>query len=83
MFNTIEDELKESWKNHEAAPLEFFHGKLMDAFHELRLSKGNNADRTITMGGIEMNNLIAKVKGMTYKKYPKQVSDKAILKTDL
>ena len=71
------------WENHEPAPLEYFHGKLMDAFHELRMEKGDNPELTLTLNGSEMNNLIAKIKVDTYKKYPKQVSSNAILKTDL
>jgi hypothetical protein len=56
---------------------------LFDAFHELRLQKGDNQEKTLTLNGIEMNNLIAKAKKDTYKKYPKQVSQEAILKSDL
>jgi hypothetical protein len=71
------------WENHEPAPLEYFHGKLMDAFHELRNKKGDNPAKTLTLDGSEMNNLIAKIKVESYKKYPKQVSSVAILKTDI
>jgi hypothetical protein len=71
------------WENHEPAPLEYFHGKLMDAFHELRIKKGDNSDLNLTLNGMEMNNLIAAIKMETYKKYPKQVNSKAILKTDI
>lgn len=75
--------MSEGWENHEPAPLEFFHGKLMDAFHELRLKKGDNPDKTLTLGGIEFGNMIAKIKMETYSKYPKQVNREAISKTDL
>lgn len=75
--------MSEGWENHEPAPLEFFHGKLMDAFHELRLKKGDNPDKTLTLGGIEFGNMIAKIKMEVYAKYPKQVSREAILKTEL
>lgn len=71
------------WENHEPAPLEFFHGRLFNAFHELRLQKGDNDDKTLTLNGIEFTNLIAKAKKETYAKYPKQVSPDAILKSDL
>lgn len=71
------------WENHEPAPIEFLHGKLLDAFHALRLQKGDNDQKTLTLNGIEFNNLIAAAKKETYKKYPKQVSHDAILKTDL
>lgn len=75
--------MSEGWENHEPAPLEFFHGKLMDTFHELRLKKGDNPDKTLTLDGIEFGNLIAKIKMETYKKYPKQVSQKAIPKAEI
>lgn len=75
--------MSQGWENHEPAPLEYFHGQLFDAFHALRLSKGDNAEKTLTLNGIEFNNLIAKAKMATYAKYPKQVSQSAILKTDL
>ncbi len=55
----------------------------MDAFHKLRVSKGDNDEKTLTLNGIEMNDMIAEAKTATYKKYPKQVSQQAILKTDL
>lgn len=71
------------WENHEPAPLEYFHGELFKAFHELRLQKSDNPDKTLTLNGIEMGNIIAKAKIATYKKYPKQVSQEAILKTDI
>jgi len=75
--------MSQGWENHEPAPLEYFHGKLMDAFHELRGKKSDNSELTLTLDGIEMNNLIAKIKVETYRKYPKQVSSSAILKTDI
>jgi len=71
------------WENHEPAPLEFFHGKLIDAFHELRLQKGDNPEKTLTLGGIEFGNMIAKIKMETYAKYPNQVSSKAIPKAEI
>jgi hypothetical protein len=71
------------WENHEPAPLEFFHGKLMDSFHELRLQKGDNLDKTLTLDGIEFGNMIAKIKKETYRKYPKQVSELAIPKSEI
>lgn len=72
--------MSSGWENHEPAPLEYFHGKLMDAFHQLRLQKGDNPERTLTLGGSEMNNLIAKIKVETYSKYPNAISQKAIQK---
>lgn len=75
--------MSQGWENHEEAPLEFFHGRLFDLFHDLRLKKGDRADKTLTLDGSEMNNIIAQAKGETYRKYPKHVSNKAILKTEL
>lgn len=69
------------WENHEAAPIEFMHGKMMDLFYELRLSKTKST--TFEIDATEINNIIAKAKTETYAKYPKQVSSKAILKTEL
>jgi hypothetical protein len=71
------------WENHEPAPLEYFHGKLMDYFHELRCSKVDQHERYVSVDGIEINNIIAKAKIETYKKYPKQVSNNPILKSEL
>lgn len=71
------------WENHEAAPLEFFHGRLQNLFHEWRILKHGKEDTNPKINGIEFNNLIAKAKQETYAKYPKQVSNKAILKTEL
>ena len=75
--------MSQGWDNHEPAPLEFFHGKLMDAFHKLRLAKGDNPQKTLTLTGSELNNLIAQVKVETYRKYPKQVSPNAIPKSEI
>jgi hypothetical protein len=73
--------MKTGWENHEAAPLEFFHGKLMDYFHEWRETKTENT--VVEINGIDFNNIIAKAKKETYAKYPKQISNKAILKSEL
>jgi hypothetical protein len=68
------------WENHEPAPLEHFHGELMKGFHELRLAKGDNPEKTLALTGSEFGNLIAKVKMETYAKYPTAISQKAIPK---
>lgn len=70
------------WENHEPAPLEFFHSKLFDLFHEFRVDKVGT-ETTVPINGIELGNIIAKSKMATYAKYPKQVNDKSVLKTDL
>lgn len=69
------------WENHEPAPIEFMHGRLMDLFHEWRRSKTENT--TVEINGNELNNIIAKAKTETYMKYPKQKLQEAILKTDM
>lgn len=70
------------WENHESAPMEYFHGRLMDMFHEWRrATHGDNLQPP--MGGNELNNIIAKAKVETYAKYPKHVSNKAIPKADM
>jgi len=74
--------MSQGWENYEPAPLEFFHGVLMDKFHEFRTQKGN-ADTLVMITGSDLNNLIAKAKMETYRKYPKQVNQSAILKTDI
>lgn len=58
------------WENHEPAPIEYFHGRLMDLFHEWRRSKTEAI--TVEINGGELNNIIAKAKTETYAKYPKQ-----------
>ena len=62
-------------------PIEFLHGRLMDLFHEWRKTKTENT--TVSISGVELNNIIAKAKKETYAKYPKQKLQEAILKTDM
>ena len=69
------------WEDHEPAPIEFLHDIIMKLFHEHRRSMGDHCDVRVTGGDI--NTMIAKAKTETYKKYPKQVSSDAILKTDM
>lgn len=75
--------MDKSWDKFEPAPLEFFHGALMDEFHILRIQKGDNEHKTLTINGSEFGNLIAKVKLMTYEKYSKQNLGKPIPKTEM
>ncbi len=69
------------WEEHEPAPIEFLHGRLMDLFHDWRRSK--TEDTSVEINGIELNNIIAKAKTETYEKYAKLDLKRAILKTDL
>lgn len=77
--------MSHGWEDHEPAPLEYFHSRLMHWFHEHRLNNynGQGARTVVSLDGSDMAKIIAKAKIETYKKYPKQVSDKAILKADL
>lgn len=71
------------WENYEPAPMEFFHGRLMDLFHELRIKKVGKETITVELNGTEINNIIAQAKMETYAKYPKQVSSSAIEKSKI
>lgn len=73
--------MSQGWENHEPAPIEFLHGRMMDLFHEWRKTKTENT--TVEIDGIAFNNIIAKAKTLTYEKYEKLDLKKAILKTDL
>lgn len=69
------------WENHEPAPIEFLHGRLMDLFHEWRKTKTENT--TVEINGNDLSKIIAKAKTETYAKYPKQKLGEAILKTEM
>lgn len=77
------EELIKSWEGLESAPLEFFHSRMMDLFHEWRRENFHPENLRPECSGIDIDKLVAKAKIETYKKYPKQVSDKPILKTEL
>ena len=74
--------MSEVWENHEPAPLEFFHALLMKKFHEFRTS-GGKGDVNCLINGSDLNKMIASAKMATYAKYPKQVNQNAILKTEV
>jgi len=69
------------WENHEPAPIEFLHGRIMDLFHEWRISKTENT--SVEIDGSDLSKIIAKAKSETYAKYPKQGLDQQILKTEM
>jgi hypothetical protein len=73
--------MSQGWENHEPAPIEFLHGRLMNLFHEWRRTKTDNT--TVEIDGMAFNNIIAKAKNETYAKYPKQKLQEAILKTEI
>ena len=73
--------MSEGWENHEPAPIEFLHGRLLELFHEWRKKQGE--DISVKIDGKVFNDLIAKAKTETYAKYPKQKLRENILKTDM
>lgn len=73
--------MNDNQENYEPAPIEFMHDLIMKLFHEHRESMGDHSDVRITGG--DLNKIIAQSKTETYKKYPKQVSSKGILKTEI
>ena len=48
------------WENHEPAPIEFLHGRIMDLFHEWRISKTENT--SVEIDGSYLSKIIAKAK---------------------
>lgn len=75
--------MSQGWENHESAPIEFLHGRLLELFHEYRKKTVGEKVYEVPLSGNEFNNIFAQAKRETYAKYPKQVSSKPILKTDL
>ncbi len=73
--------MSKRWQNHEPAPLEFFHGRLMDLFHEYR--KKYELPTTFKIDGGIYNNFIAQAKTETYAKYPKLVNNQSVHKSDI
>ncbi len=69
------------WDNYEPAPLEYFHGKLHDYFHEFRLSKTESTE--VLINGSDLAMIIAKAKKDTKAKYPNNIlPHNAIPKTE-
>ena len=73
--------MAEGWENHEPAPLEFFHHELMEELRKKQPIKTSTTMVLMTM--TEMNDCIAKVKGVTYNKYAKHISRDAIQKNEM
>ena len=69
------------WDKYEPAPIEFMHGLLIEEFHLWRKTKTENT--TVEITGNDLNNIIAKVKLATYKKYKVLHLDKVVLKETL
>jgi hypothetical protein len=73
--------MSNGWENHEPAPIEFLHGKIMSLFHEWRNTKTTETD--VVISGGDLNAIIAKAKTETYEKYAKLQLKKPILKTEI
>ncbi|WP_262246972.1 hypothetical protein [Parapedobacter soli] len=77
----MNEDLAKSWEGKEPAPIEYLHCRLLNHFHEYRLSLTN--DTTVTINGVEFNKLIAKAKTETYEKYEKLDLRRTINKSEL
>ena len=73
--------MSEGWGKYEPAPLEYFHSRLMKLFHQHRVAHSDNYE--VKISGTTLNDFIAIAKIETYAKYPKQVSNKEIKKSEL
>jgi len=73
--------LPTSWEGLESSPIEFMHGKLMDAFHEWRRSKTENI--TVEIDGELFSAIVVKVKLLVYEKYKKLNLNRPVPKTAL
>lgn len=71
------------WKDHEPAPIEFMHGRMLEMFHELRISRVGEGHRNVKINGGDFNMIIARAKTETYAKYPNQVNSNPIKKDQI
>lgn len=69
------------WGRHEPAPIEFLHSRILDLFHEYRMSKTDKYSVEIT--GHEFNKIFVQAKNETYAKYHKLKLQEPILKTEM
>ena len=58
--------MNNEWDKYEPSPIEFFHGRLQDEFHEWRRSITDNI--TVEINGSDFNKIVVKAKKATYKK---------------
>lgn len=68
------------WEGKEPAPMEYFHGRVIDLFHEFRKTKTDSI--SVNINGSEFNNIIVKAKIETYDKYPNRLDRNAIASED-
>lgn len=67
--------MEQGWKDKKPAPLEYFHGELMEIFHAYRKSKtGDPGDEYVEINGKTLNSIIAQAKVLTYSEYPFHVN---------
>lgn len=77
--------------NYESAPIEYFHGKIMDYFHEFRTEFESRNEKYTNqkdgcfceINGSMLNNIIAKAKNDTLNKYHKLNISEPVLKSSL
>jgi len=79
--------MSQGWENLEPAPIEFLHSQLLKFFHEAREEKNKNHgfsdEWELTLTGNEFNNIVARAKVATYKKYEGLGIDKPIEKSKM
>lgn len=73
--------MNKEWEQFEASPIEAFHAKLMDEFHELRKTRGTNI--VCVLDGKDLNEIIVKAKKYIYDKYKALELDQPVHTTEL
>ena len=73
--------MAQGWENHEPAPIEFLHGRLLELFHQFRKLKTDDSEVKINV--TEFNNIIAAAKKDAFEKYPKQNLQMPIPKSEM
>jgi hypothetical protein len=76
-------DLDESWAKLEPAPLEYFHVRLFELFHQIRMAQAEKPPLAILLDGGVFTSIIMQAKADTYAKYPKQVNKNPVPKNEL
>lgn len=71
--------MSSGWNNRKPAPLEYFHSRLMELFHDYRRQTNGDKSIQVIIDGNKFNNLIAHAKTDTYKEYPDEINSDAIM----
>lgn len=71
--------MSQGWENYEVSPIEFFHGELLELFHEFRKNKVGDSI-VVELDGEDFNNIVYKIKNKVYEKYSNLNLDKPIEK---